>query len=233
MYLCPALLLLSFTAWPAIQSVGISNGLKDYTNTPLSEWKITATKPKVDPKTGFVIAGKNHTALLRTLPEIHGRSVADLEKAMRPGADSQKGFLGKDEKLLDVLAADNDFVLGKHGLTHQELARHLQILGAIAVRNLPKPGQPEWYVFQYHGVKFRSKAACYRGYQNSPFGDDAKANCDAVIENLDNGTKLGFSLLVPLLIERYGFYEGKGTPYRVDPAEVLALLPFLKKNQNP
>jgi hypothetical protein len=29
------------------------------------------------------------------------------------------------------------------------------------------------------------------------------------------------------MIERYGFYEGKGTIYRVDPADVLAVFPFL------
>ena len=30
------------------------------------------------------------------------------------------------------------------------------------------------------------------------------------------------------MIERYGFYEGKGTPYRVDPAKVLEVFDFVK-----
>jgi hypothetical protein len=29
------------------------------------------------------------------------------------------------------------------------------------------------------------------------------------------------------MIRRYGFYEGKGTPYRVDPRKVLEVLDFL------
>ena len=36
---------------------------------------------------------------------------------MRPGAKAEvgtsKGFLGADEKLLDILAADNDYVVGE------------------------------------------------------------------------------------------------------------------------
>jgi hypothetical protein len=31
------------------------------------------------------------------------------------------------------------------------------------------------------------------------------------------------------MIERYGFYEGKGTPYRVEPADVLEVFPYLKE----
>jgi hypothetical protein len=30
------------------------------------------------------------------------------------------------------------------------------------------------------------------------------------------------------MIERYGFYEGKGTRYRVEPRAVLEVLDFLK-----
>jgi hypothetical protein len=30
------------------------------------------------------------------------------------------------------------------------------------------------------------------------------------------------------MIERYGFYEGKGTMYRVDPRQILEVFDFLK-----
>ena len=35
--------------------------------------------------------------------------------------------------------------------------------------------------------------------------------------------------VVPDMIERYGFYEGKGTPYRVDPKKIVEVFDFLKK----
>ena len=208
---------------------------KDYTNTPLKELGVELVKPTKDAKTGFLVAGKNETDLIRKLDAINGRSIADLEKDMRPGAQSKfgslKGFLGKDEKLLDVLALDNDFVVGKHKLTHQELARHLHVVAMIgmkldAVRN-QKPSE-----FLYHGQRLRVTVQCYRGYQLSPFDDGTRTNCDAAIENLTSGAKVGYSMLVPHMIERYGFYEGKGTPYRVEPAHVLAVFPFLTEKKS-
>src|SRR5262249_48693145 len=54
---------------------------------------------KEDPKTGFVVGGKNATALIKKLETINGIRIADLEKKMRPGNMSVAGFLGKDESL--------------------------------------------------------------------------------------------------------------------------------------
>jgi hypothetical protein len=71
----------------------------------------------------------------------------------------------------------------------------------------------------------------WRGDQLSPFRDGTRTNCDVQLENLDNGKKLAYSLLVPHMIERYGFYEGRGTPYRVEPKDVIAVFPFLLDNQ--
>ena len=53
-------------------------------------------------------------------------------------------------------------------------------------------------------------------------------NCEATVWNLTSRKKLTYSLLVPHMIERYGFYEGKGTSYRVEPRAVLQVFDFLK-----
>src|SRR5262245_52247701 len=196
----------------------------DYTRVSPERLGIKLVRPEKDPKTGFVVGGKNPTSRIRKLKEIAGRSITDLEKDMRPGALSRAGFLGKDERLLDVLAADNAYVVEKRKLTHQELARHLHVLGALAVKHAQ--GKPK--VIRYHGRRYRIRAICWKGFQDSPFKDGTKTNCDATVENLDNGKKLGYSLLVPHMIERYGFYEGKGTSYRVEPQKALEVLDFLK-----
>ena len=137
---------------------------------------------------------------------------------MRPGKLSGAGFLGKDERLLDVMAADNDWVV-KLGLTHQELARHLLLLKSI--------GKGESDAFRYHGVRFRAKVILTDGFQDSPFKDGTQTNADVILENLDNGEAIKYSPLVPLMVERYGFYEGKGTQYRVEPKEIVKVLSFL------
>jgi hypothetical protein len=66
------------------------------------------------------------------------------------------------------------------------------------------------------------------GSQPSPFQDDTASGTNVTLQNLDNGKKLKYALLVPYMIERYGFYEGKGTPYRVDPRSVVEVLDFLE-----
>ena len=48
------------------------------------------------------------------------------------------------------------------------------------------------------------------------------------MKRLDNGKKLEYSGLVPRMIERYGFYEGKGTSFRVEPKQILEVFDFLK-----
>jgi hypothetical protein len=199
----------------------------DYTKADPEDLGIKPVKPATDPKTGFVVGGKNPTALILKLKEVAGRPVADLEKDMRPGAMSAKGFLGKDERLLDVLAGDNRYVVDRLGLTHQELARHLHLLGAVALKH-SEEGSVE---ITYHGKKFRLAARLSRGYQDSPFKDGTKTNCNLTVVNMANGKKLGYSLLVPHMMERYGFYEGKGTPYRVEPKVVLEVLDFIKPGE--
>jgi hypothetical protein len=141
---------------------------------------------------------------------------------------SAKGFLGPDERLVDVLAADNKFVVDHLGMSHQELARHLRILAAIGLRQTRQ--KTSGAEFLYHGRRFQVFWVYFRGYQHSPFRDGTKANCDVTVKNLRNGKKLAYSLLVPDMIERYGFYEGKGTPYRVEPSAVLEVLDFLKRD---
>lgn len=186
----------------------------------------TPLKPKKDPKTGFIVAGKNTSELVKGLTEISGIPVAELEESMRPGGLSTAGFLGQDEGLLEVMAADNTWVL-EAGLTHQELARHLNVLVSIA-KTVSKRHKEESEVFFYRGVRFTTVQMAWLGYQESPFRDGTKTSRDIVLKNVDNGKILKFSPLVPMMVERYGFYEGHGTSYRVDPRDIVKVLTFLE-----
>jgi hypothetical protein len=184
---------------------------------------------KEDSKTGFRVGGKNPTALVAKLSMIAGRPIADLEEAMRPGGLSTAGFLGKEERLLDVLSADNRYVVDELKLTHQQLARPLLVLGAVAGRDaVTEPKE-----VTYQGRKFKIKGSPSRAFIQSPFEDGTRTNSEVLVENLANGKKVTFSLLVPLMIERYGFYEGKGTKYRVDPRVIVEVFDFLKPVKQP
>lgn len=204
----------------------------DFTKATLKDFGIKEVQPEKDAKTGFLVGGKNETALIRKLTEIAERPIATLEKDMRPEAKSEvgskAGFLGKEEKLLDILAEDNDFVLGKLGLTHQELAKHLHLIGGIAEKHA-KAGDKTGFNFRYQGRRYNVQFAVFRGIQHSPFYDGTKTNSEATLTNIDTKAKLTYSRLVPYMVERYGFYEGHGTRFRIDPRAIVAVFDFLKK----
>ena len=200
--------------------------LKDFTGIKLEDYGIKPVTPTKDAKTGFIVGGKNATRVIKGLAEINGIAIRTLEAEMRPGRASTKGFLGKDEKLLDVLAADNRYVVEGKGLSHQELAHHLHAMGAVwlwQVKN-KQEGQP----FLYHGKKFQVAGHASRGFQPSPFDDDTKSGSNVVVKNLSSGKEVGYGLLVPFMVEHYGFYEGHGTPYRLEPARVLEVFDFIQ-----
>lgn len=207
--------------WPAQYSACADEQvLQDFTDVRLESLKLAAVPEKKDEKTGFIIGGKNAMSVITRLLEFNGLTIAELEREMRPGAASAAGFLGADEDLLQVLASDNELVTKTLGRTHQELALHLRILAAIG----GKQREP----FLYHGRRFKVRFIYSRGYQDSPFRDGTRASSEAIIENLASGKELKYSLLVPDMIERYGFYEGKGTSYRVDPKDIVTVLDFLQ-----
>jgi hypothetical protein len=196
----------------------------DYTRV---SQEITPVVPKRDPRTGFVVGGKNPTALIKTLTEINGRAIPELEKDMRPGASSTAGFLGKEESLLAVMAADNSYVVDELGLTHQELAKHLRAFERIFLLQFKEKGSAG--AFLYNGRAFGVGVESWFDLQGSPFGDNTATAVDVTVTNLHNGKVLKYSGLVPLMMERYGFYEGKGTSYRVEPRDIVQTLDFLKK----
>src|SRR5262249_21447960 len=86
---------------------------KDFTDIDPVKIGVKLLEARKDAKTGFMVAGKNSTDLLKSLTEINGRTIAALETDMRPGAKaevgSEKGFLGATEGLLSVLADDNRY----------------------------------------------------------------------------------------------------------------------------
>lgn len=180
-------------------------------------------------RSGFKIGGVNETSLIRTLTRINGVSIRDLEEMMSSDRFSVSGFLGKRESLLAVLAEDNDFVRSR-GLTHQEIALHLKYLVALFQHIIPNSSEENHFTFVYHGREYRLGWEFFMGDQGSPFNDGTKASGDMHVTNLKNGKRIFFSLLLPEMIERYGFYEGRGTRYRLDPSQILEVFDFLKES---
>jgi len=170
-------------------------------------------------QSGFKIGGRNETELIKELTEINGQPVEKLESRMRPMRDSMAGFLGENESLLYIMASDNDFVLSQK-LTHQDLAAPLFYAREHYFKGFGTQ-------FSLGGRKFRVEMDTFRGMQFSPFEDETGTASDMTITNLDTGVSLKCSCLLPDMIQRYGFYEGKQTPYRLEPTSILEVFDFI------
>ena len=167
----------------------------------------------------------NDTKLLKNLKEINKVSIEELEKTMRPDEDSQAGFLGEDESFLDVLAEDNE-TIKEYGITHQDIARKL--FTVTKALDFVMAGLE----FEYGGQKFRVEGKFTKGMQHSPFKDKTGSSHDVILTNLETEKTITFSRLHPDMIHRYGFYEGQGTSYRLDPKEVIEIFGVKKKGEN-
>lgn len=154
-----------------------------------------------------------------------------LEEVMRPkdplkmsDYESVSGFLGQSEKLADVLAADAEIV-NKSGLTHEQIARPLKEAAQIALDHLKKSAFREttekFFILHFSGNNYEVHYEASPGRQYSPFQDDTHTNMDITLVRQSDRKTLTFSGLLPEMISRYGFYEGKQVPYRLDPEVII------------
>jgi hypothetical protein len=194
--------------------------------------KIEESLPRKDKSSDFFLYGDNTSDVIKKTKTLNDKSIDELEKIMYPNSvdrihGSVSGFLGSNDKLLDVLIKDNDYVRNELGLSHRKLAEPLKIINH-ALDKWILPGTP----FLFHGNIYMLHETVTHGFQCSPFFDDDSPYCSRalVVYNLSAGELLSFSTLAPYLIEKYGFYEGN-VPYRVDPKNIVSVFPWLSSKK--
>ncbi|MDC3979808.1 hypothetical protein [Polyangium jinanense] len=147
-----------------------------------------------------------------------------VEELMRPGVLSTAGFLGEAERLGDVLKEDAS-TLAALGVTPADVAGRIREIVRAALGSRKR----EWEEGGDVIGRFRVRLRHWGGYQRCPWlctSNTAWGSFDFMIENRRTGAKLEGPGLIVHLIAEHGFFEGKESPYRVDPrhaAEVLGL----------
>jgi hypothetical protein len=145
-----------------------------------------------------------------------------VEDRMRPGAFSAGGFLGETEQLDDVIERDAS-TLAALGVSPTDLAGRLrEILGEALARSRSVVDQETCDV-----GPFRVSWVQWRGIQQCPWGcqtETSWASIDFVLKNRHSGAKFKAPGLIVHLIAAHGFFEGRDSPYRVDPALVVEVL---------
>ncbi len=142
---------------------------------------------------------------------------AGIQGKMAPGIITRDGFLGEDRRnLVDILTAD-DGEVRRLGCTHQDVARRM-----VELRDAGMAGLGEFVDVEPH---FEVRVDSVRGKLPCPFGDPGifqKTN--TTVRNRRLGRELTYTDLHIHLIGSHGFYEGKGSPFRLEPGELAEVL---------
>jgi hypothetical protein len=138
------------------------------------------------------------------------------QENMAPGVISASGFLGSDTRPLgDIIEADERDMTGE-GMSFEETARAMRDLMEQGRRGLGEPTtvRGTWLV--------RVDEA--RGMIASPFGGEPAQKVTVQVYRADRDVTVSYSALSIALLERHHFLQGRGSPYRLEPAMLKAVL---------
>jgi hypothetical protein len=145
-----------------------------------------------------------------------------IQEKMQPGIYTRDGFLGTDRrKLIDILLEDDEAVK-RMDLNHRQIAERM-----IELRDAGMRGLGEFINVEPH---YEVRVVSVRGKLPCPFGDPGifpKTN--TVVRNTALDREVTYTDLHIHMVGSHGFYEGKGSPFRLEPAvlaEVLDIHPI-------
>jgi hypothetical protein len=140
-----------------------------------------------------------------------------IQRNMAPGVMTRDGFLGTDgRKLIDILISD-DAAVKRKNLDHRKIAAAMR-----RFRNEGERGLGELITVPPH---FEVRVESVRGKLPCPFGHPGLvAKTNITVRNREGGREVTFTDLHIHLIEAHGFYEGKGSCFRLEPADLVEIL---------
>ena len=140
-----------------------------------------------------------------------------VQQRMQPGVIARDGFLGSDRRSLVEMLEEDDNSVRSLGLTHAQIAERMDYFMRIGRRGLGTS------VVVDDGFEVRVEDV--RGVLPCPWahsGTYGKTNVS--LKNLKTGDELFWTALQVHMIGKHGFYEGRGSPFRIDPAEAKRAL---------
>ena len=134
----------------------------------------------------------------------------------KPGRISKNGFLGYDTRHVHDIIKEDLFVLSKLNITKEEVAHRLQFFiehGKKAIENRLDLGD------------FTVEIFWSKGMQPCPFGKcGLHHKITAKLFNKKLKIQIKFSQLNVHLIKEHGFFEGRGSIFRLEPDEIVKAL---------
>lgn len=140
-----------------------------------------------------------------------------VKERFRPGILSLDGFTGTDPRDVEEIIAADRAGLEACGTDAAWLVREMKRL-----RNAGRKGLEEDVAVPPF---FTVRVETDRGLLVCPFGDSRSvAKTITTVLNTRTGRSAAFTDMNIHLIEHHGFFEGRGSEFRIDPSEICAVL---------
>ncbi|NLD34039.1 MAG: hypothetical protein GX653_03935 [Clostridiales bacterium] len=139
-----------------------------------------------------------------------------LRDTMQEGELVKDGFLGDDQRPVDQIVQEDMALLTTAGFTAERLGAAMR---ALTHKGMAGMGE------EVDAGDYLVKAEEYMGLIGCPFKDNhraAKRNTTAT--HKATGRTMMWTDLGIHLIQKHGFFQGKGSTYRLEPLELAAFL---------
>lgn len=138
------------------------------------------------------------------------------QENMQPGVITADGFMGNDDRnLIDIIIEDEEMLI-KLNCNIETIIDKLKYLKKMGEKGLGEPITVDG--------KWEVQVGEARGHLPCPFEDGIFRKVVTKITNLERNESIIFSDLSLHLIEKHHFFQGKGSPFRIDPAKVIRVL---------
>lgn len=146
----------------------------------------------------------------------------DIEDNMEQGVLFAEGYLGDDQRhLVEIIQEDEDSLV-RLGVELGALAKAMRTLNRAGIAGLGDPVEHMGYTV---------KVDEFMGTFGCPFQDNTKhAKRSATVVKEETGEKMTWTDIGIHLIEKHGFFQGKGSKYRLEPAVLVNFLDILLKD---
>ena len=134
-----------------------------------------------------------------------------------PGKITKEGFLGNDTRHIHDIIEEDAHRLARLGVTPQQIADRLQYFIEEGKKGLESPVEVGNFVVT---------AIWDRGMLPSPFGDPKRLyhKIVATVQNTRLQKEIRFTQLNVHMIRDHGFFEGKGSIFRLEPEAAVEIL---------
>jgi hypothetical protein len=141
----------------------------------------------------------------------------EIQERMKPGVITKDGFLGTDHRnLVDILVEDEAHVK-RMNLDHKQIAARMTEL-----REAGKRGLGDFISVPPH---FEVRVDSVRGKLPCPFGHPGLIQkTNIIVRNNAKEREIAFTDMHIHLVEQHGFYEGRGSVYRLEPNDLVDIL---------